>query len=146
MDAYIQAVLAFRTSDIDGTERLGGKMSTSFAERLRHLFDTVHPADRGPYTQTEVVDMLRFSGSKMTTGYMSQLLSGKRTSPGVDVVRDICRVFCVPMDYFSDEETYEEVKASIAWIQNMRDSKNRQVAARTYDPFRKLANRDKETP
>ncbi|MGW0022161.1 helix-turn-helix domain-containing protein [Rhodococcus sp. NPDC003382] len=120
-------------------------MSTSFADRLRHLFDTVHPPNRGPYTQTEVVDMLRFSGSKMTTGYMSQLLNGKRTSPGVDVVRDICRVFCVPMDYFSDEETYEEVKASIAWIQNMRDSKDQQVAARTYDPFRKLANRDKES-
>lgn len=124
------------------TEGLGGLMSSSFAERLRHLFDTVHPKDRGPYTQTEVVDMLRFSGSKMTTGYMSQLLSGKRTSPGVETVRDICRVFRVPMDYFGDEETYQEIKQQIAWIQNLRDSQDQQVAARTYDPFRKLTSGD----
>ncbi|GAA4490970.1 hypothetical protein GCM10023094_55030 [Rhodococcus olei] len=117
-------------------------MSTSFAERLRYLFDTVHPKGRGPYTQTEVVDMLRLSGSKMTTGYMSQLLNGKRTSPGVETVRDICGVFRVPMDFFGDEETYEEIKQQIAWIQNLRDSQDGQVAARTYDPFRKLANRE----
>ncbi|MDH6284557.1 helix-turn-helix domain-containing protein [Prescottella agglutinans] len=120
-------------------------MSTSFAERLRHLFETVHPKDRGPYTQTEIVDMLRFSGSKMTTGYMSQLLNGKRTSPGLEVVRDICRVFRVPMDYFGDEETYEEIKQQIAWIQNLRDSQDQQVAARTYDPFRRLTGRDEES-
>lgn len=117
-------------------------MSTTFAERLRYLFDNVHPRSRGPYTQTEIVDMLRFSGSKMTTGYMSQLLSGKRTSPGVEVVRDICRVFKVPMDYFGDEETYEEVKQQIEWIQGLRDSSDGNIAARTYDPFRKLASRD----
>ncbi|MHA4854739.1 helix-turn-helix domain-containing protein [Rhodococcus sp. MSC1_016] len=116
-----------------------GTMS-SFAERLRYLFDTVHPKDRGPYTQTEVVDMLRFSGSKMTTGYMSQLLSGKRSSPGLETVRDICRVFRVPMDYFGDEETYQEIKQQIEWIQNLRDSQDQRVAARTYDPFRKLTS------
>lgn len=120
-------------------------MSTTFAERLRYLFDNVHPRSRGPYTQTEIVDMLRFSGSKMTTGYMSQLLSGKRTSPGVEVVRDICRVFKVPMDYFGDEETYEEVKHQIEWIQGLRDSADGNIAARTYDPFRKLANRDDDS-
>lgn len=117
-------------------------MTISFANRLRHLFDTVHPSNRGPYTQTEVVDMLRFSGSKMTTGYMSQLLSGKRTSPGLDIVRDICRVFCVPMDYFSDDEIYEQVNKDIAWLQSVRDSKDQRVAARTYDPYRRLINRD----
>ena len=116
-------------------------MST-FAERLRHLFDTVHPRGRGPYTQTEVVDIIRFGGGKMTTGYMSQLLSGKRQSPGVETVRDICNVFQVPMDYFSDEETYELVKHTIAWIQDVRDSDREQVAARAYDPFRKMMQSD----
>jgi transcriptional regulator with XRE-family HTH domain len=120
-------------------------MSSTFAERLRFLFDNVHPRSRGPYTQTEVVDLLRFSGSRMTTGYMSQLLSGKRTSPGLEVVRDICRVFRVPMDYFGDEETYEEVKQQIIWIQQLRDSEGQQVAARTYDPFRRLTERDNKS-
>lgn len=120
-------------------------MSSTFAERLRFLFDNVHPRNRGPYTQTEVVDLLRFSGSRMTTGYMSQLLSGKRTSPGLEVVRDICRVFRVPMDYFGDEETYEEVKQQIIWIQQLRDSEGQQVAARTYDPFRRLTEQDSKS-
>lgn len=120
-------------------------MSSTFAERLRFLFDNVHPRSRGPYTQTEVVDLLRFSGSRMTTGYMSQLLSGKRTSPGLEVVRDICRVFRVPMDYFGDEETYEEVKQQIIWIQQLRDSEGQKVAARTYDPFRRLAEQDNKS-
>ncbi|PBC36101.1 transcriptional regulator [Rhodococcus sp. ACPA4] len=119
-------------------------MST-FAERLRHLFDTVHPKDRGPYTQTEVVDMIRFGGGKMTTGYMSQLLSGKRQSPGIETVRDICGVFHVPLDYFGDEETYEEVKEQIAWIQDLRESENQQVAARSYNPFRRMIRRDEES-
>lgn len=126
------------------TERLGGVMSSTFAERLRYLFENVHPRSRGPYSQTEIVDMLRFGGSKMTTGYMSQLLSGKRTSPGLDVVRDICGVFRVPMDYFGDEETYEAVKDQISFIQGLRDSTDGYVAARTYDPFRRLASRDSE--
>lgn len=119
-------------------------MSSTFADRLRYLFENVHPRSRGPYSQTEIVDMLRFGGSKMTTGYMSQLLSGKRTSPGLDVVRDICGAFRVPMDYFGDEETYEAVKHQISFIQGLRDSTDGNVAARTYDPFRRLASRDSE--
>ncbi|MEV4156829.1 helix-turn-helix domain-containing protein [Nocardia salmonicida] len=105
-----------------------------FAERLRFLFETVYPRGRGPYSQTEVVDMIRANGGGMTTGYMSQLLSGKRRSPTLPTVTDIATVFRVPIDYFGSPESYAEIRRHIEWISTIRDSGAEQVAARTYNP------------
>jgi transcriptional regulator with XRE-family HTH domain len=115
----------------------GCAVSESFAERLRHLFDTVHPKGRGPYSQAEVVEAIRAAGGNMTPGYMSQLLSGKRSSPSWTTLRDICRVFAVPMDYFNDDDVYEEIKGYIAYIQDLRDAEDQNIEARTYFPFRR---------
>ncbi|MFC8381849.1 helix-turn-helix domain-containing protein [Nocardia sp. NPDC057272] len=113
------------------TESEGGP---TFADRLRFLFETVYPRGRGPYSQTEVVDMIRANGGGMTTGYMSQLLSGKRRSPTLPTVTDIATVFRVPIDYFGSPESYAEIRRHIAWISTIRDSGAEQVAARTYNP------------
>ncbi|GAB4588077.1 helix-turn-helix domain-containing protein [Nocardia sp. IFM 10818] len=107
-----------------------------FADRLRFLFETVHPRGRGPYSQTEIVDMIRANGGRMTTGYMSQLLSGKRRAPTLPTVTDIAAVFQVPIDYFGSSEGYEEIRRHIEWIAALRDSGAEQVAARSYDPTR----------
>lgn len=105
-----------------------------FADRLRFLFETVHPRGRGPYSQTEVVDLIRANGGGMTTGYMSQLLSGKRRSPTLPTVTDIATVFRVPIDYFGAPESHAEIRRHIEWLAALRDSGAEQVAARSYDP------------
>lgn len=107
-----------------------------FAGRLRFLFDTVYPRGRGPYSQTEVVDMIRANGGGMTTGYMSQLLSGKRRAPTLPTVTDIATVFHVPIDYFGSTEAHNEIRRHIEWVASLRDSGVEHVAARTYDPTR----------
>ncbi|MEV0296121.1 helix-turn-helix domain-containing protein [Nocardia sp. NPDC050710] len=112
------------------------EVGPAFAERLRFLFATVYPRGRGPYSQTEVVDMIRANGGRMTTGYMSQLLSGKRRSPTLPTVTDIATVFRVPIDYFGSPESYAEIRRHIDWISAIRDSGAEQVAARSYDPSR----------
>ena len=112
------------------------EVGPAFARRRRFLFETVHPRGRGPYSQTEVVDMIRANGGTMTTGYMSQLLSGKRRSPTLPTVTDIATVFRVPIDYFGSPESYAEIRRHIEWISTIRDSGAEQVAARSYDPSR----------
>ncbi|WP_280406137.1 helix-turn-helix domain-containing protein [Nocardia brasiliensis] len=107
-----------------------------FAERLRFLFDRVHPRDRRPYTQTEVVDIIRRNGGKMTTGYLSQLLSGKRQCPSLDTVNDIIAAFGVPLDFFGPRKSYEEIRSYIEWMASVRDSGVKHVANRAYDPTR----------
>ncbi|WP_278264164.1 helix-turn-helix domain-containing protein [Nocardia sp. AG03] len=106
----------------------------AFSERLRFLFETVYPRGRGPYSQTEVVDMIRANGGRMTTGYMSQLLSGKRRSPALPTLTDIATVFRVPIDYFGAPESYAEIRRHIDWLGTIRDSGAERIAARSYDP------------
>jgi hypothetical protein len=41
------------------------------------------------------------------------------------------------MDYFNDDDVYEEIKGYIAYIQDLRDAEDQNIAARTYFPFRR---------
>lgn len=109
-----------------------------FAERLRFLIDHVYPRGRGPYTQTEVVDKIRAAGGRMTTGYLSQLLSGKRKAPSLPTVTEIATVFQVPIDFFGPVQSYEQLREHIEWMCTVRDSGVEEVAGRTYDPRRAL--------
>ena len=113
-------------------------MTTTLAGRLRFLFENVYPRGRGPFTQTEVVDTIRQGGGTMTTGHLSQLLSGKRTNPGMAVLADISKFFRVPADYFTDDEIAEQIQRDILAIVRVRDSDATHVASRTYDPYRRL--------
>ena len=121
--------------DTDDPSHLGGP---PFAERLRFLIDNVHPRGRGPYSQTEVVDMIRAGGGRMTTGYLSQLLSGKRKAPSLPTVTELATFFRVPIDYFGPEDSYRTVREHIEWMCSVRDSGVEEVAARTYDPRQAL--------
>lgn len=109
-----------------------------FAQRLRFLMEHVYPRGRGPYTQTEIVDMIRAAGGRMTTGYLSQLRSGKRKTPGVSTLQELCDVFRVPLDYFGSEESHTEIRRHIEWMAAIRDSGAENVVGRTYDPQRVL--------
>ena len=54
-----------------------------FADRLDHLFRTVHPKDRGPYTTAEAADAINAAtGEKMISGtYLWLLRTGQRDNP-----------------------------------------------------------------
>ena len=58
-----------------------GSQGNVLAERLDHLFATVHPRDRRPYTLREVADAINAEAGAtiISVSYLSQLRAGQRT-------------------------------------------------------------------
>ncbi|MEV4464675.1 helix-turn-helix domain-containing protein [Micromonospora echinofusca] len=78
----------------------GGKASgsTSFADRLRHLFETHRrPGSDKPFSPDEVA---RATG--LSTSYVNYLLSGERDNPTRSAIQQLANFFRVPPGYFFD--------------------------------------------
>ena len=101
------------------------------AERLDHLFRTLHPADRGPYTPAEVADAINAAaGDRVVSAtYLWLLRTGQRDNPTIRHLTAIARFFGVPATYFlPDAERHDEIPADV-------------LAALTSDRIRDLALR-----
>jgi len=81
---------------------VGGRESV-LAERLDLLFETVHPAGRGPYTLREAADAINAEAGEtiISAAYLSQLRNGKREEPSHSRLAAIARFFGVDVEYFS---------------------------------------------
>ena len=106
-------------------------MSTTFAERLNRLFDTVYPPGRGPHTSAEVIAALKSEGITMSAPYLSQLRSGNRTNPSSTTMAALANFFRIKPAYFTDDDYYEKLDKELTWLANMRDEGVRRIAART---------------
>ncbi|MCE3555518.1 helix-turn-helix domain-containing protein [Pseudonocardia sp. RS11V-5] len=112
-------------------EELAGK---SLAERIDHLIQTVHPADRGPYTLEEISDGIRAQGGpSISAAYLNQLHRGKRDNPTKLNLEAIARFFGVPVAYFFDDTEARAVDEEIALLQAIRDQGIKDIALRTLD-------------
>jgi transcriptional regulator with XRE-family HTH domain len=102
------------------------------AERLEHLFATVHPAGRGPYTLREVADAINAEADSniISAAYLSQLRSGQRAEPSHSRLAAIAKFFGVDIDYFSDSATAGEADRQLEFLTAMRDAGVRSVALR----------------
>ena len=109
-----------------------GARGSVIAERLNHLFATVHPAGRGPYTLREVADAINAEAgsSIMSAAYMSQLRSGQRAEPSHSRLAAIARFFGVEIEYFSDSTAADEADRQLEVLAAMRDAGVRSVALR----------------
>ena len=79
-----------------------------FARRLDHLFRTVHPKDRSPYTPAECAEAINATaGDPVVSGtYLWMLRTGKRDNPTMKHLIAISRFFGVsPMYFFDESET-----------------------------------------
>jgi len=94
-----------------------------FATRLEHLFQTVHPKNRGPYTNREVADEINeASGRKVLSHtYIWQLRTGKRDKPSHDRVVALAEFFGVAQDYFSDDDVAARTDAQLAEVAILRN-------------------------
>ncbi|HZQ30292.1 MAG TPA: helix-turn-helix transcriptional regulator [Mycobacterium sp.] len=106
-------------------------MSTTFADRLNRLFDTVYPPGRGPHTSAEVIAALKAEGITMSAPYLSQLRSGNRTNPSAATMAALANFFRIKPAYFTDDEYYEKLDRELGWLADMRDEGVRRIAART---------------
>ncbi|MGE7438184.1 MULTISPECIES: helix-turn-helix domain-containing protein [Kitasatospora] len=106
-------------------------LTGTFEERLNALFETVHPPDRGPYSNHEVADMLRERGSTSVSHvYLWQLRTGRRDNPTRRHLEALATFFGVPVAYFFDDSTADRVTTELALVRRLRESGVQRVAMR----------------
>ena len=104
--------------------------SARFAQRLEHLFQTVHPKDRKPYTNVEVAEAInQAAGDQMISqAYVWQLRKGKKDNPTRKHIAALAAFFSVSPMYFFDDDQDDQVTPEIRLA--LRDDAVRDVALR----------------
>jgi transcriptional regulator with XRE-family HTH domain len=103
----------------------------TLAQKIDHLFATIHPKNRGPYSHEEVARGIReASGPTISASYIWQLRTGQRDNPTMRHLEALASFFGVSPSYFFNDETSERVAAELSLLASMRDNRVRSVALR----------------
>jgi transcriptional regulator with XRE-family HTH domain len=96
----------------------------AIARRLDHLFLTVHPPDRGPYSLREAAEGInQAAGTKLiSAAYLSQLRNGERAEPSHSRLAAVAQFFGVDVRYFSDDDIARRTDAELDVLATLRDS------------------------
>ena len=105
----------------------------TFAERLNHLFDTVHPPGRKSHTNAEVAATLTKLGHSISKPYISQLRSGQRDNPSRETVDALARFFKVAPYYFFNDIYAETVDEDFKLISQINGYTLRQLTLKSFD-------------
>lgn len=106
----------------------------TLAEKLNHLFATVHPPGRGEFMLDEVADAISQQGeTTITAAYLSQLRRGQRTNPSKNVLEALARFFGVSPAYFFNDELAGKIEAELELVVAMRRASVQQIALRAAD-------------
>lgn len=113
------------------TAEEGPTNGPTFAERLNHLWETVHPLGK-PYTYDQVAEGLGALGYEISVSYLWQLRNGRRDNPTLHHISGLAAFFGVPGAYFLDREQAKRIDAELDLIAALRDAGVRNVALRTH--------------
>ncbi|GGW46347.1 helix-turn-helix domain-containing protein [Streptomyces caelestis] len=102
----------------------------TFADRLNHLFHTVAPAGRGPYSTDEVARVISATGVSISSSYIWLLRNGQRNNPTLRHIGALAKFFGVPPAYFFDDRVAEEVDAELEFLVSLRDVGVQRIALR----------------
>lgn len=103
----------------------------TLAAKLDHLFQTVHPLDRGEYTYREVAAAVeQRGGPTISASYIHQLRTGVKDNPTKKHLEALASFFGVAPAYFFDDAAAEKIDAQLALLAAMRDADVRNVALR----------------
>lgn len=106
----------------------------TFAERLTHLFDTVHPPGRGPHSLQEVAAAVNDEGVvTLSPSYLSQLKNGQKANPAANTVAALARFFRVSTEYFLNDDYAEKMNLDLETLVKIRDSGLQQIVERSID-------------
>jgi transcriptional regulator with XRE-family HTH domain len=108
----------------------GSGAGLTLADKLNHLFDTVVPAGRGPYSAEEVARAITDAGIPISGSYIWLLRRGRRDNPTLKHLEGIAKFFGVPPAYFFDDEVAATVHAELGLLSALRDSHVQHVALR----------------
>jgi transcriptional regulator with XRE-family HTH domain len=106
--------------------------ASSLADRLGRLFATVHPPNRGPYTDREVADAIneKYGEKRIDRSYVWMLRTGQRDNPTKKHLEALAEFFSVPASYFFDDAAAARIDAELELIAAFRDNGVRRVALR----------------
>jgi ESX-1-secreted protein regulator len=102
----------------------GSTPRRTLAQKLEHLFRTVHPRGR-EYSNNEVADAVGVSGT-----YIGQLRKGLRDNPTKDTIEGIAEFFRVDPAYFFDDDVTDQWDKRLQLLVRLRDAGATNVAAR----------------
>lgn len=110
----------------------------SLADKINQAFATLHPADRGPFTNREVIEWLRArsgsADSSISLNYLVMLRSGERSNPTVRHLQALAEFFDINPAYFiEDSQRSDAVHSDLQLLAAMRDSEVRAIAARALE-------------
>ena len=105
-----------------------GRQPKSLAEKVDHLFTTVHPA-KGEYTHEQVARAIEERGGPtISATYLWQLRKGLRDNPTMKHLEALSGFFGVPPSYFFDEATAATVDAELELLVALRNPAVRDLA------------------
>ena len=105
--------------------------SPTLAEKLNHLFETVHPPSRPEFSSEDVAESIRARGGPtISATYIWQLRKGIRDNPTKKHLEALADFFGVTPAYFFDEEAAERIEAELELLTALRDAPVRKVALR----------------
>jgi transcriptional regulator with XRE-family HTH domain len=109
----------------------GSTGARSLADRLEHLFQTVYPRGRGPYSNNEVAEAIKKAGGPKISGtYIWQLRKGIRDNPTKLHLEALAAFFKVRPAYFFDDEEADRTEVGLRLLATLRDTEARNIAAR----------------
>jgi transcriptional regulator with XRE-family HTH domain len=106
------------------------KARRSLADKLDHLFRTVHPRDRGEFSYDEVAAAIQQAGVSISGSYLWLLRSGRRDNPTKKHIAALAQFFGVPPAYFFDDDAAEKIDAELDLVLALRDAPIRRIALR----------------
>lgn len=102
------------------------------ARRLRWLFENKRKPDGGKYSYRDVVRLMQEAGGpSISVGYVSQLVTGARTNPNLDALQGLSLAFGVPLSYFDEHESTEEINEQLKLVAAIQHAGVQDVAMRT---------------
>ncbi len=100
-----------------------GEAGKTLADKVDWLFQTVHPADRGPYSLAEAAAKIEeVTGEKVSHTALWKLRTGRNTNPTKRLIEAVAHVFGVPPAFFFDDQQSEVLQDQIELLTLLRDS------------------------
>lgn len=105
----------------------------ALSEKLNHLFHTIHPRDRGEYSNEDVAEAIRSRGGPtISATYLWQLRKGLRDNPTKKHLEALADFFGVSPAYFFDDAAAAQIKAELELLAALRDASVRDLALRAF--------------
>ena len=113
----------------------------TLAEKINRLFETIHPPDRGPWSNQEVerwlADRAALDGDGLTisANYLLLLRNGQRDNPTMRNVQAMAKFFQVDPGYFLRDDTdTEQTYLDLELLGAIRDNEQvKSIALRAFN-------------